>query len=164
MSSAAYFLARDTVDHFNTIIKPIVYLSMFYFFNNPRSSIQDNYIILVALVYCVTGIGYTFAISFQPSSAQLWSALLPVILTLIATQTNNAEWMKNLCYTKWALEAFVLSNAERYSGVWLVTRCGSLKQNVYEIDDWWLSIGILILYGVTFRLIAYICMVTLLRK
>lgn len=44
---------------------------MFYFFNNPRSSILDNYVILVALVYCVTGIGYTFAIFFQPGTAQL---------------------------------------------------------------------------------------------
>jgi hypothetical protein len=71
MSSLAYFLAKDTIDHFNTIVKPIVYLSMFYFFNNPRSSIWENYVVLVALTYCVTGIGYTFAIFFQPGSAQL---------------------------------------------------------------------------------------------
>ena len=71
MSSLAYFMAKDTIDHFNTIVKPIVYLSMFYFFNNPRSSIWENYVVLVALTYCVTGIGYTFAIFFQPGSAQL---------------------------------------------------------------------------------------------
>ncbi|KAG8064062.1 hypothetical protein GUJ93_ZPchr0004g38722 [Zizania palustris] len=71
MSSLAYFLARDTIDHFSTVVKPIVYLSMFYYFNNPRSSIADNYIVLLALVYCVTGIGYTFAICFNPGSAQL---------------------------------------------------------------------------------------------
>lgn len=164
MSTAAYFLARDTIDHFNTIVKPGIYLSMFYFFNNPRSSIQDNYVILLALVYCVTGIGYTFAVSFQPSSAQLWSAILPVILTLVATQPDNASWLKNLCYPKWALEAFVISNAERYYGVWLITRCGSMKQSDYKINDWWLSIAILVLYGLTFRLIGYVCMVRFLRK
>lgn len=71
MSSLAYFLSKDTIDHFNTAIKPIIYLSMFYFVNNPRSSIAANYTILVALVYCVTGIGYIFAICFQPGSAQL---------------------------------------------------------------------------------------------
>lgn len=148
MSSLAYFLSKDTIDHFNTIIKPIVYLSMFYFFNNPRSSIWENYVVLLALVYCVTGIGYTFAIFFQPGSAQLvscfiykhllhlksqeskrgnfvmdvlihdfilmqWSALLPVVLTLIATQQKNT-FFANLCYTKWALEAFVIANAQRY--------------------------------------------------
>ncbi|KAF2292164.1 hypothetical protein GH714_014711 [Hevea brasiliensis] len=55
MSSLAYFLAKDTVDHFNTVVKPLVYLSMFYFFNNPRSTVTDNYAVLICLVYCVTG-------------------------------------------------------------------------------------------------------------
>ncbi|MQM07563.1 hypothetical protein Taro_040408 [Colocasia esculenta] len=167
MSSLAYFLSKDTVDHFNTIIKPIVYLSMFYFFNNPRSSITDNYIILVALVYCVTGIAYAFAIFFQPGSAQLWSVLLPVVLTLIATQQQQSSSVKilaNLCYPKWALEAFVISNAERYSGVWLVTRCGSLIKNDYNIHDWGLCIFVLVVYGIVFRIIAFFCMVTFQKK
>ncbi|KAJ6826855.1 ABC transporter G family member 28-like isoform X1 [Iris pallida] len=162
MSSLAYFLARDTIDHFNTIVKPIVYLSMFYFFNNPRSTIQDNYIILVALVYCVTGIGYMFAICFQPGSAQLWSALVPVVLTLIATQEPSSIWT-NLAYTKWALEAFVIVNSERYSGVWLITRCGSLETNGYNIGDWALCIIVLFAFGILFRCMAFFCMVTLKR-
>ncbi|MBA0848487.1 hypothetical protein Goshw_002859 [Gossypium schwendimanii] len=54
ISSLAHFLSKDTIDLFNIIIKPVAYLSMFYFFNNPRSSFQDNYVILMALVYCVT--------------------------------------------------------------------------------------------------------------
>ncbi|GFZ12813.1 ABC transporter family protein [Actinidia rufa] len=116
MSSLAYFLAKDTIDHFNTIIKPVVYLSMFYFFNNPRSSFLDNYIVLVCLVYCVTGIAYAFAIYLEPGPAQLWSVLLPVVLTLIANQNYQGGILKiieNMCYTKWALEAFVIANAER---------------------------------------------------
>lgn len=163
MSSLAYFLARDTIDHFNTIIKPIVYLSMFYFFNNPRSSILDNYYILVALVYCVTGIGYTFAICFQPGSAQLWSALVPVVLTLIATQENASKFVTDLCYTKWALEAFVVVNAEKYSGVWLITRCESLSSSEYDIHDWDLSLAVLVIYGIVFRGIAFICMILMKR-
>ncbi|KAL5214931.1 hypothetical protein ABZP36_004083 [Zizania latifolia] len=158
MSSLAYFLSKDTIDHFNTIIKPIVYLSMFYFFNNPRSSIWENYVILVALVYCVTGIGYTFAIFFQPGSAQLWSALLPVVLTLIATQQKDT-FFANLCYTKWALEGFVIANAQRYSGVWLITRCGSLIKNGYDINDRILCIVVLAVNGVLFRCVAFFCMV-----
>lgn len=71
MSGLAYFMAKDTVDHINTIIKPAVYLSMFYFFNNPRSSILDNYLVLLCVVYCVTGIAYALAIYFEPGQAQL---------------------------------------------------------------------------------------------
>jgi hypothetical protein len=96
MSSLAYFLSKDTIDHFNTIIKPIVYLSMFYFFNNPRSSIWENYVVLLALVYCVTGMGYTFAIFFQPGSAQLvsWQAvkLVAYLLTISTPQHLVRYW------------------------------------------------------------------------
>ncbi|KAJ1435929.1 P-loop containing nucleoside triphosphate hydrolase [Sesbania bispinosa] len=116
MSSLAYFLSKDTIDHFNTVIKPVVYLSMFYFFTYPRSTFADNYIVLLCLVYCVTGIAYALAILFQPGAAQLWSVLLPVVMTLVATQPKDSNFLKvidNLCYSKWALEAFVIANAER---------------------------------------------------
>jgi hypothetical protein len=77
MSSLAYFLARDTIDHFNTVVKPIVFLSTFYFFNNPRSTLRDNYLVLLALIYCVTGIGYTLSIWFELGLAQLVSRPMP---------------------------------------------------------------------------------------
>jgi hypothetical protein len=75
INRVAYFLAKDTVDHFNTLIKPVVFLSMFYFFNNPRSTFIENYIVTLALVYCVTGIAYIFAIVAQPGPAQLVSMI-----------------------------------------------------------------------------------------
>lgn len=75
MSSLAYFLSKDTVDHFNTVIKPAVYLSMFYFFTNPRSSFADNYLVLFCLEYCVTGTAYAFAIIFESGIAQLVSKI-----------------------------------------------------------------------------------------
>ncbi|KAJ7947844.1 ABC transporter G family-like protein [Quillaja saponaria] len=164
MSSLAYFLSKDTVDHFNTIIKPLVYLSMFYFFNNPRSSVTDNYIVLFCLVYCVTGIAYVLAIFLQPGPAQLWSVLLPVVLTLIATHNNNNKFVDSiadLCYTKWALEAFVIANAKRYSGVWLVTRCGSLMASGYDLKHWYRCLVCLIFTGMLSRGIAFFCMVIL---
>jgi hypothetical protein len=49
-----------------------------------------------------------------------WSALLPVVLTLIATQQKDTI-LADLCYTKWALEAFVIANAQKY--VWLSSSC-----------------------------------------
>ncbi|XP_040994897.1 ABC transporter G family member 28 [Juglans microcarpa x Juglans regia] len=167
ISSLAYFLAKDTIDHLNTIIKPLVYLSMFYFFNNPRSSVTDNYIVLVCLVYCVNGIAYAFAIFLEPSPAQLWSVLLPVVLTLIATYTSTnkiVDFLANLCYTKWALEAFVIANAKRYSGVWLITRCGSLMSSGYDLNHWYRCLVFLVLTGALSRAVAFFCMVTFQKK
>ncbi|XP_030961560.1 ABC transporter G family member 28-like [Quercus lobata] len=167
ISSLAYFLSKDTIDHFNTLVKPLVYLSMFYFFNNPRSSVLDNYIILVCLVYCVTGIAYSFAIFLEPGPAQLWSVLLPVVLTLIATNNNDSkvvDAIADLCYPKWALEAFVIANAKRYSGVWLITRCGSLMTSGYDLNHWYRCLAFLILTGILFRAIAFFFMVTFQKK
>ncbi|MED6209485.1 ABC transporter G member 28 [Stylosanthes scabra] len=167
MSSLAYFLSKDTIDQFNTVIKPVVYLSMFYFFTNPRSSFADNYVVLLCLVYCVTGIAYALAILFEPGAAQLWSVLLPVVLTLIATQPKDSKILKgiaNICYSKWALQAFVVANAERYQGVWLITRCGSLMKSGYNLHYWNLCISVLILMGVIGRAIAFFCMVTFQKK
>ncbi|KAL9257355.1 ABC transporter G family member 28-like protein, partial [Drosera capensis] len=167
MSSLAYFLSKDTIDLFNTIIKPLVYLSMFYFFNNPRSSFEDNYMVLVCLVYCVTGIGYAFAIFLEPSPAQLWAVLLPVVLTLIANQDKDSGLMYKigkLCYTKWALEAFVIANAERYYGVWLITRCGSLMTTGYDLTHWHLCLIFLVIAGIISRVVAFMFMVTFQKK
>ncbi|KAL6290698.1 hypothetical protein ACE6H2_008208 [Prunus campanulata] len=167
MSSLAYFLSKDTIDHFNTLIKPVVYLSMFYFFTNPRSSFADNYIVLLCLVYCVTGIAYALAIFFEQGAAQLSSVLLPVVMTLIATRPQDSEFLKILakfCYPRWALEAFVIANAERYSGVWLITRCGSLLKSGYNLHDWNLCIIILTFIGIVSRAVAFFCMVTFQKK
>lgn len=96
-----------------------------------------------------------------------WSVLLPVVLTLIATQPKDSKVLKvlaNLCYSKWALQALVIANAERYQGVWLISRCGSLLKSSYNLHDWSLCVSILILIGVIGRAIAFFCMVTFQKK
>lgn len=67
----AFFLAKDVAGLFNVFLKPLIYLSMFYFFSNPRSTFFANYVITVVLVYCVTGISYIIAILLEPAPAQL---------------------------------------------------------------------------------------------
>ncbi|PWA73538.1 AAA+ ATPase domain-containing protein [Artemisia annua] len=116
MNSLSYFLSKDTMDHINTILKPLVYLCLFYFFNYPRSTFGSYYLVLVCLVYCVTGIAYTLAISPEFSQAQLWSVLLPVVLTLIANQSKDAaaSVITPFVFPKWALEAFIIANAKEY--------------------------------------------------
>ncbi|XP_051113598.1 ABC transporter G family member 28-like [Andrographis paniculata] len=166
ISSLAYFMAKDTIDNFNTFVKPAVYLSMFYFFNNPRSTVYDNYFVLVCLVYCVTGIAYILAIYFEPGPAQLWSVLLPVVLTLIANQDGNTFTSKlgDFCYTKWALEAFLLTNANRYSGVWLIQRCGALRQKGYNLKHYYPCLGYLVAAGLVSRFFAYFILITFQKK
>ncbi|KAE8727675.1 hypothetical protein F3Y22_tig00005406pilonHSYRG00132 [Hibiscus syriacus] len=129
MSSLAYFLAKDTVDHFNTRIKPLVYLSMFFFFNNPRPTITDNYFVLLYLVYCVTGIAYIFSILFEQ---------------VVSASSSCFDSDSNL----------------RYSGVWLITRCGSLSENGYDVKNFRPCLTYLVATGVLNRIVAFVCMAT----
>lgn len=167
ISSLAHFVAKDTIDQFNTVIKPAVYLSMFYFFKNPRSSFTDNYVVLLCLVYCVTGIAYVLAIFLEPGPSQLLSVLLPVVMTLIVTQNSGNKVIKivsELFYPKWALEAFVIANAEKYYGVWIITRCAALRKSDYDLHDWYLCVAILILTGIASRIVAFLGMLAFQRK
>ncbi|XP_016555286.2 ABC transporter G family member 28-like [Capsicum annuum] len=156
-SSLAYFVAKDKIDHINTIVQPAVYLSMFYFFSDPRSSSLDNYLVLLCVVHCVTGIAYALAIYFEPGQAQLWSVLLPVVLTLVASKDSAfMSIVGDYIYSKWALEAFIIANAKRYSGVWLITRCGVLMKRGFALDHWYPSLLKLILLGVISRCVAFL--------
>lgn len=52
----------------------------------------------------------------------------------------------------------------RYYGVWLITRCGSLLKTGYNLNDWSLCVGILILAGIVSRVIAFFCMLIFQKK
>lgn len=52
---------------------------------------------------------------FVGASTQ-WCVLLPVVLTLVANQDRDDKFgrvLRNYCYPTWALEAFLISNAQR---------------------------------------------------
>lgn len=167
INRVAYFLAKDTVDHFNTLIKPVVFLSMFYFFNNPRSSFVENYIVTIALVYCVTGIAYIFAITSNTGPAQLWSVFLPIIFTLLATKRDATGFLATIqyvTYARWALEAYVIVNAKRYSGVWLITRCVNLFAAGFDLNHWAMCLSILFIMGFVTRCISLLCLMLCNRK
>lgn len=83
INRVAYFLAKDVVDLFNVVIKPVIYLSMFYFFSNPRSTFTSNFTVTLVLVYCVTGIAYICSILLEPAPAQLVSSLFSHPATLL---------------------------------------------------------------------------------
>ena len=71
---------------------------------------------------------------------------------------------KLLCSYKvhgWTNILFVMRiPSYRYSGVWLITRCGSLSSSGYDIKHWGLCLAILFVYGFAFRCLAFFCLIT----
>ncbi|KAG0575427.1 hypothetical protein KC19_5G003000 [Ceratodon purpureus] len=162
INRVAYFLAKDVVDLFNVVIKPVIYLSMFFFFSNPRSTFVSNFTVTLVLVYCVTGIAYICSILLQPAPAQLWSVFLPILATLIISVKRTGILLKlqYLSYARYANEAYVIANAANYKGVWVITRCAVLQNIGYSIDHWIQCLVVLVFYGLVARAIALICLFT----
>jgi hypothetical protein len=52
----------------------------------------------------------------------------------------------------------------RYPGVWLITRCGLLFQNQFDIHNYKLCILILFMYGLFFRMVAFAAMILLKKR
>ncbi|KAG0609196.1 hypothetical protein M758_8G165400 [Ceratodon purpureus] len=160
VNRVAFFIAKDMADLVNVVLRPLIYLSMFYFFCNPRSTFLSNYCVTLVLVYCVTGYAYIIAILLEPASAQLCAVFLPVIATLIVSskRTGFLHALSYLSYAKYALEAYILSNAARYKGVWVIARCGLLASQGYRLDDFNICLWIVFGHGVGARVVALICL------
>lgn len=105
VNRVAYFIAKDVVDLFNVVIKPVIYLSMFYFFSNPRSTFVSNFTVTLVFVYCVTGIAYICSILLQPAPAQLVSSTN--LLSTICRTSVHAVSSSSLC----SLNGFVVTLA-----------------------------------------------------
>jgi len=56
---------------------------------------------------------------------------------------------------KYLIKLFFL----RYTGVWLITRCSSLMNSGYDLNDWLMCLLVLILNGIIARIVAFICLV-----
>lgn len=63
-----------------------------------------------------------------------------------------------------AIEKFQCGGFLRYTGVWLITRCGSLMAKGYDLGDWAICLIALVLYGVIARVVAFFCLVISQKK
>ncbi|GAQ89785.1 ABC transporter G family [Klebsormidium nitens] len=162
INKTSYFLAKDAVDLVHVLLKPLFYLSLFYFFNNPRSTFEANYGITVAIAYCTTGVAYIFAIAMQPAAAQLSSAVFALVSVLLGSRRRPRSVviraLYDLTYARWALEGYVVANAERYAGVWLLTRCAVLARMEYDLSNYVRCVFMLFLYGFLARCGALFCL------
>ncbi|GAQ81712.1 ABC transporter G family [Klebsormidium nitens] len=164
VSRPAYFLAKDASDHVHTLGKSYVYMSIFYYFKNMRSTFHDNIVVTLALSYCCTGIGYVLSIVFKPASAQLSAAMTALVALLLGGRENprgTAGVLAKASYAYYAGRAYFLANAKRYSGVWLLTRCAMMEKAGFGMSDFGSSIAILVAYGLLARAVAFIALVTL---
>lgn len=96
LSLSAYFLAKVLTHLPMIILSPAVYLSFYYTFASPRSSLSDYYRILLLVELVGTGVGYCVPLLFK-GRAQLVGVVFPLVCTMFGgTSPSLVELEDNL--------------------------------------------------------------------
>ena len=93
----------------------------------------------------------------RPGPAQLASAVFVLSNALLAktSKTGIVAFIKSFLYHRWALEAYIISEAKQLFGVWSLERCGTLLSLGYDIRHFTSTIIALIVLGVVTRVLSF---------
>ncbi|GAB4817511.1 hypothetical protein N2152v2_004557 [Parachlorella kessleri] len=162
----SYFLALDTFDHAGTLLRSAVYLIMWYSFAVPRAIIWQMYLVTVAIIYCCSGTAYFLSQVLEPSAAQMAAAVLTLICTLIARESDPhglLNFIKQTSFARWGLEGYVIAESNRLTGVWLLARCADLEGLGYDVRRFGFCLLALFGLGMIYRVAALAAMLLLHR-
>eukprot|EP00854_Cymbomonas_tetramitiformis_P031463 gene31463-39574_t len=82
LNPLSFFAALDTFDYTGVVIKPAVFLALYYTFTQPRGDLFAYYLVTACIVYCCTGLAYLLSLTQELASAQLSAAVLALVNTL----------------------------------------------------------------------------------
>lgn len=154
----AFFCALDVFDLMGSCVRVGAYLVMWVSFASPRAVLWQLYLVAVALFYACTGTAYVLSLSVGPSTAQLASAVITLVATLVARQVGARGAVyaaQQFTFSRWALEGLVIAESNRLTGVWLLARCADLAALGYDVRRFWLCLTALVGQGLAARAAAY---------
>ena len=94
----------------------------------------------------------------RPGPAQLASAVFVLSNALLAKTGRSSflvTFIRKVLYHRWALEAYIISEAKQLFGVWSLERCGTLQSLAYDIRHFTQTIIALIVLGVVTRVLSF---------
>eukprot|EP01026_Neomeris_dumetosa_P039570 TRINITY_DN3251_c0_g1_i12.p1 TRINITY_DN3251_c0_g1~~TRINITY_DN3251_c0_g1_i12.p1 ORF type:complete len:386 (-),score=26.64 TRINITY_DN3251_c0_g1_i12:816-1973(-) len=160
LNKIAFFIAMDTLDHVNTILRSVCYLMVYASFAEFRAVLWQMMFITIGVVYACTGAAYIFCQIMDPGPAQLSAAVFALTNALIAPKTDLKEGilhiLHEISFAKYALEGYVIAEANRLQGVWLLARCFELRLMHYDVRHYWKCVILLFVLGFAFRFLACI--------
>eukprot|EP00210_Caulerpa_lentillifera_P003482 g3322.t1 len=154
----AYYCSTALFGDVGSILKGLVYLSLYYSYAQPRAKFSNMFLVTSAIVYACSGFGYLFSKIFKPSAAQLATAVFVLSNALLAGRNSSLliDFIKKFLYHRWGLEAFTIVEAEQLFGVWSLERCGTLYAMNYDIHNFQFAILALIFIGLTTRFLTFV--------
>jgi len=158
LNKFAYYCAVSLFGDVGSILKGLCYLSLYYSYAQPRAHFGDLFLVTATTIYSCSGFGYLISKMMRPGPAQLASAVFVLSNALLAKTGRSSilvEFIKTFLYHRWALEAYIISEAKQLFGVWSLERCGTLQGLDFDIRHFTNTIVALIVLGVVTRVLSF---------
>ncbi|KAK9813958.1 hypothetical protein WJX73_006860 [Symbiochloris irregularis] len=161
LNKLAYFLALDLLGNAGTLMRAMLYLVMYQSFAQPRAVLWQMYIVTSGIIYACMGIAYFLSQVLEPAAGQLTAAVVALMSSLTA-RNHHAPGMMGMLYqisfARWGLEGYIIAEANRLTGVWLLARCADLQALDMDVTQFGRCIAMLGFIGVLFRFLAILIM------
>eukprot|EP01025_Chloroclados_australasicus_P023435 TRINITY_DN2374_c0_g3_i1.p1 TRINITY_DN2374_c0_g3~~TRINITY_DN2374_c0_g3_i1.p1 ORF type:complete len:720 (+),score=63.10 TRINITY_DN2374_c0_g3_i1:280-2160(+) len=158
LNRISYFLAMDSIDHINTVLRAVFFLMIYKSFAEFRANMWSMFGIMIGIVYTCAGYSYIISQIMGPGPGQLTAAVMVLIFVLMAPKTDMREGISNMIqqfsFARWALEGLVIAEANELKGVWLLARCQDLVNLHYDVRDFPRCMVQLFMIGVGARILA----------
>ena len=171
MSPLSYFLGKNLAYLPSIVLAPFVYLCVFYTLTAPKGSVFSFYLVLLLVEFVAVGIAFFVSVLLPVQLAYLGGVILCLIMSMFGgtyptlsdlnTLFPPLKWMPNISYLRWAQEAFYIVQVRGWADVYNINR--GLEIFSYHLDEYSLAMGLLLVFGVIFRLAAYLVMVLMNR-
>ncbi|KAK9815993.1 hypothetical protein WJX74_001345 [Apatococcus lobatus] len=166
LNKLAFFVALDIFDHLGLILRSAIYMVMYYSFAQPRAIIWQMYLVTYAIMYACTGMAYLLSQMMDSAASQLSAAIFALMCSLTARNHHGPGLLGlfyHLSFARWGLEGFIIAEANRLTGVWLLARCADLQGLDMQVTHFLTCLFSLFSIGLLFRSLACACLYALNR-
>lgn len=167
LSTFCYFWAKDISMLLVNIMAPVIFLSIYYTTVSPRAPVYEYYYVLLLVYWCSYGLGYLVSIIIQPNVAMLTAVVLVFTFNTFSGSTVSLPTLKDMTfpinifpwisYLTYSHENAYLIEIARYKHIYDVST--SLKNLGYDWNDLDMSIYMVVVFGMAFRILAFLALV-----
>ena len=171
----AYFVAADVAQIPVMLAIPVAYLSIYHTLTSPRSSFGDQYAVMLATVFCCTGMSYAISLLCSHKNGQMASVVLALVGSMVSGSSTSLDKLErdfgsfgkvlaSLSYSRWMVHATIKLEANQYPEV-LQPLVVSVEERMgYDVVGprkfpVLQCLGYLVLIGVVSRVLAFALLV-----
>lgn len=124
----AYFIAADIAQIPVMLATPMIYLSIYHTLTSPRSSFGDQYVVLLAVVFCCSGMSYMVSLLCSHKNGQMAAVVLALVGSMVSGSSTSLDKLEqdfgtfgkvltSLSYSRWMVHATIQLESDKYPEV-----------------------------------------------